>query len=205
LPSPATGERNVALGGVEVVARRATSGKVAEPLLEPEGLAEMLRCITGLAGAEVQRAELVVRPPLTGLVAGGLRRSEQGAQRANEIEPATREDEQAVERADEPELLFEPPGPVEPAEQVEQRVELTGQVSQLEELPVCRRPKEPIGLLDPVGDRRSALLELLDRRDRSRLLLVLFRERGLEFVRVLSLQLRLEPREQRASVPTSSE
>src|SRR5205823_1333178 len=53
--------RKLALGSVQVVARRTPAGDVAELLLDPKRLFQVLPGLLCVARAEVQRAELVVR------------------------------------------------------------------------------------------------------------------------------------------------
>src|SRR6266545_4739639 len=94
------------------------------------------------------------------LVPRGLCRPEQGPKRANELEPPQREGEQPVERAHERELLLKPPGLVEPPEQLEQGIDLPGQLRRVEQLSLGCGSKQPLGLLDPARDRFGACLEL---------------------------------------------
>jgi hypothetical protein len=64
----AAARRTVASGGVEVVARRAAADRVAQLVLDPERLTQVLFRLLRLPGAEMERAELVVRPRLSGQV-----------------------------------------------------------------------------------------------------------------------------------------
>src|SRR5262249_19713768 len=129
---------------------------------------------------------------------GRLRRAQQRAERADQVEPPQRERKEAVERAHQPELLLEATGLVEPTEQVEQRVDLAVDIARVTELSISRRLQKLVGLLHLAGDRVRALLELLDRCDRSRALVRGLVERlpegGRPFGSVFALRLVLSER-----------
>src|ERR1043166_2305232 len=124
-----------------------------------------------------------------------LGRAQQGQKRANQVQPPERESEQAVERPHQLQLLLEPAGLVEPREEVEQGVDLPGEVVELEQVAGGCCADEPVRLLDPARYCVRALLELLDRGDRGRRLVSRLIQRRREGTSVLALRLRLEPRE----------
>src|SRR5262245_53584053 len=107
-----------------------------------------------------------MRQDLACLVPSSLCRRQEGSQGTNELEPAKREGEQAVERAHEGELLLEPTGLVEPPEQVEQGIDIAGQVRRVEQPALGCVAKQPFGVLDSPRNRLRACLELLDRGER---------------------------------------
>ena len=190
--------RSVAAGGVEVVARRAPADRVAELVLDPERLAQVPLRLLGLPGAEMERPKLVVRPRLSGQVRGGLRRAQERPERADELEPTQAENRQAVDGAHDLELLPEPAAPVEASGEVEQRADLTGDQSRVEELATSGGPKDPVRLLDPARDLRRAGFE---RHDRGRAALHLVREPSPQLVGIRGLPLRLEMGERPANRP----
>ena len=146
----------------------------------------------------MERPKLVVRPRLSGQVRGGLRRAQERPERADELEPTQAENRQAVDGAHDLELLPEPAAPVEASGEVEQRADLTGDQSRVEELATSGGPKDPVRLLDPARDLRRAGFE---RHDRGRAALHLVREPSPQLVGIRGLPLRLEMGERPANRP----
>ncbi len=89
------GWRGVAPCAVAVVAGGATSDGVSQLLLEPERLVEIRACLCRVAGAQVERAELVQRPCSSRPVAERVGGGEGGAEGADEIDPAKRDEAQS--------------------------------------------------------------------------------------------------------------
>src|SRR5918994_3164403 len=101
---------------------------------------------------------------ITRLLGGG----QGAAEPTDQIEPATCEDEQAVKRPQQPQLLFEAAVTIQPLGQAKQGVDLGQERARLEQSSLGRRPKELMSPLDLRRDRLRVFLELLECRNRRR-------------------------------------
>jgi hypothetical protein len=67
-----------------------------------------------------------------------------------------------VQRPRKPKLFLEAPGPIKPVQQSKQAVDLAHEHVAFEQAPFCGGAEQRVRLLDPVRDRRCALVEPLD-------------------------------------------
>jgi hypothetical protein len=185
----------IATRAVEVVPRPAADDSSPKALLYPDRLAEKLLRRLRLAGAEVERAELVKRPRLSAVISKRLGQTTRTTQQTEEVEPAERERQQSVQRPREAKLLFEAAGTVEPLEQSEQAVGLAQEDVPVEQVACGRRAEQLVRLLDPVRHPRRRLVELLDDSDQRTLVLVFLRKCAVQRPCVLGFALGFEVRE----------
>jgi hypothetical protein len=99
---------------------RTRAGRLAEALLKPDRLPQLVGRRPGIVRAEVERAELMSNPRGRGEILRLLGGGQGAAERADQIEPAADENEEAVKRPQQPQLLIEATVTIEPLGQAEQ-------------------------------------------------------------------------------------
>jgi hypothetical protein len=130
--------------------------------LDSAGIGETFLGRFRIPSAKVEAAQLMLRPGLTGAITGRAGRTNRGAERVQEIEPAEGEKKEAVKCTRESKLLVKTAASIEPTKQLEQAVNLAHENVTLEQAASRGRAKEFLGALDAVCDGLAAGFHMFD-------------------------------------------